>query len=164
VFPWQWPLLFEVRQWLNSYLGYCRKASTHRLVARLHERHAWLAEYFDWQGWKVAFRCPAPRFPLRFNDQVRWFRACLPDHLLMIQRGIFWEVSMPRSNAERATPSGVPGADGMKILRGSAGGVFERDLWECGVPVAFIGETGRRVSHIAERALACRWSRGRRLT
>jgi hypothetical protein len=33
-------------------------------------------------------------------------------------------------------------------------------LWQAAVPVAWIGETGRRVGVIAERALVCRWDVG----
>lgn len=158
VFPWPWPILFEVRQWLNSYLGYLRNASTHRLVARLRERHAWLTEYFDWRGWKVEFRCPVPRFALRFHEQVGHFQEQLPGHLLMIQKGASWEVVMPRSIAARAPAGTLPVVDGQRIRRSSPGSAVERRLWQSRIPVAWIGETGRRLTDIAERALVCRWA------
>lgn len=160
VFPWPWPVLFEVRQWLNSYLGYLRNASTHRLVARLKERHAWLAEYFDWHDWKVEFRCPVPRFALRFKDQVACFREQLPGHVLMVQKGVSWQAVVPGSVATRAPAGALPVADGQRVRRSSPGSAAERRLWQSGVPVAWIGETGRRLTDIAERALVCRWAGG----
>jgi len=158
VFPWPWPVLFETRQWLNSYLGYLRNASTHRLVARIKDRYSWLEEYFEWRDWKVEFRCPVPRFALRFKDQVACFQEQLPGHLLMIQKGPFWQVSMPRSASGRLLRVEPSAADGMKIRRSSPGSVFEQRLWQSGVRVAWIGETGRRLTDIAERALVCRWA------
>ena len=88
--PWSWPLLEEVRQWLNSYLGYLGKASTRRLLDQIRKRHVWLSEYFLWGGNKVDFRCPTPRLALRFAYQVGWFEERLPDHVLIIQKGLWW--------------------------------------------------------------------------
>ena len=158
VFPWPWPVLLEVRQWLNSYLGYLRKASTHRLVVRLRERYPWLAEYFEWRGWKVDFRRPVPRFALRFKEQVACFEEQLTGHVLMIQKGVFWQVVVPGLVRSQALTVRLPVVDGQKIRRSSPGSAVERRLWQSGVPVAWIGETGRRLTDIAERALVCRWA------
>jgi hypothetical protein len=65
VFPWPWPLLEELRQWLSSYLGHLGKASSHRLLQGLQQRYPWLDEYVHWQGSKVVYRCPVPRHALR---------------------------------------------------------------------------------------------------
>ena len=76
----------------------------------------------------------------------------------MIQKGLFWQVSMPRTASGRLLRVELPAADGMKIRRSSPGSAFEQRLWESGVRVAWIGETGRRLTDIAERALVCRWA------
>jgi hypothetical protein len=39
VFPWPWPLLEELRQWLISYLSHLGKASSHRLLQGLQQRY-----------------------------------------------------------------------------------------------------------------------------
>ncbi|HUF79148.1 MAG TPA: hypothetical protein VMR44_09555 [Thermoanaerobaculia bacterium] len=158
VYPWPWTTLFQVRQWLNSYLGCLRNASTHRLVARLRERHSWLAEYFEWCDWKVEFRCPVPRFALRFKDQVSCFREQLPGHVLLIQKGAFWQAVVPDSVATQVPAATLPVVDGQRIRRSSPSSAVEQRLWQSGVPVAWIGETGRRLTDIAERSLVCRWA------
>ena len=114
VFPWPWPLLLGLRQGLNSYLGWLRHAAAHRLVARLRRRHAWLEEYFHWRDWKVELRCPVPRFALRFNDQVVCFREQLPGHLLMIQKGGYWQAVVPRSVASPVPAARLPVVDGQE--------------------------------------------------
>lgn len=131
-------------------------SSTHRLVAPLRARHPWLGEYFAWSGWKVEFRQPVPRFALRFEDQVAFFREQLPGHVLMIAKGSFWQ--MLRSTDGQALPAELAGLNGLKIRRSSLGSEFGRRLWQSGVAVAWIGETGRRLGGIAERALVCRWT------
>lgn len=79
----------------------------------------------------------------------------------MIQKGPLWQVVMRRSGG-KADPGVVPLVDGQKIRRSSPGSAVERRLWQSGVPVAWIGETGRRLTDIAERALVCRWAGGGR--
>ena len=66
------------------------KASTRRLLDQIRKRHVWLSEYFLWGGNKVDFRCPTPRLALRFAYQVGWFEERLPDHVLIIQKGLWW--------------------------------------------------------------------------
>jgi hypothetical protein len=72
VFPWPWPLLEQVRQWLGSYLAHFERASSHRLIEGLRSRFDWLDEYFVWKETSVEFRCPcAPsRAPLRATEIV----------------------------------------------------------------------------------------------
>ncbi len=126
----------------------CKK--TLRLIFALRSRFAWLDEYFIWQENRVVLRCPVPRHALRYSQQILWFRVRLPEHLLLIRLGKFREFipCCPRSaalNLPRRFPD--------RRLE-----EFSALLWESGFPVAWIGETGRRVCGIAERELACRWS------
>jgi RNA-directed DNA polymerase len=53
VYPWPWPVVKAVYQWLNSYLGHFCKASSYRLVERLWQRFPWLEEYYRWDGERV---------------------------------------------------------------------------------------------------------------
>jgi len=91
VFPWPWPLLEHVRQWLGSCLAHFERASSHRLIEGLRSRFSWLDEYFVWKGTGVDFRCPVPRLALRFARQVSWFLDRLPGHVLMVREGPFVE-------------------------------------------------------------------------
>ena len=159
VYPWPPAIVGDIHQWLNSYLGYLRRASTHRLLGRLRARYWWLAEYFVWRGWKVAPRYPPPRCALRFVDQLAWFRSRLPGHVLAIQTGAVWKVAghptMPDRPLPRPQANASPGDD-MKLRRWRT--AMARRLWASGTPIAWIAETGRRPGVIAERILVSRWS------
>lgn len=48
VYPYPWPLLIQIRQWLNAYLNHFNKAASYRLVGALRQRFTWLNEYFYW--------------------------------------------------------------------------------------------------------------------
>jgi RNA-directed DNA polymerase len=169
VYPYPWPLLTRIYQWLNAYLSHFNKASTHRLVQALRKRFNWLDEYFCWcekikiplrkgktekalrkekkiKRWisKVVYRYPIPRYAQRFAQQTMWFRVRLPGHVLMIQVGQFWEISFS-SGCSHRFPQRL--MTEIKPL-----------LWESGLPVAWIEETGRQISGILERTLMCRWS------
>ena len=113
VFPWPWPLLEQLRQWLSSYLGHLGKASSHRLLQGLRQRYPWLDEYVYWQGSKVVYRCPVPRHALRLAQQKSWFATHLPGHVLLIRQGQYWEVVVPPTTSAAATPQpwtpSVPG-------------------------------------------------------
>ena len=152
LFPWHRRAVDETLQWLNSYLAHMKRASSHRLVKTLRDRFWWLEAYFVWDGSKVSLRYPIPRFTLRSWQQRRWFRDRFPGHVLMIQKGGFWEMDV----LSRGT--GLCLAQWPKRIhrRGLAG--VKAALWEAKVPVAWIGETGRRVSAISERALMYHWA------
>jgi hypothetical protein len=159
VFPWPWPLLEQLRQWLSLYLGHLGKASSHRLLQGLRQRYPWLDEYVRWQGSQVVFRCPVPRHALRLAQQTAWFARHLPGHVLLIRQGRYWEVVVP------PTTSAADKAAALDALRAWPRRVPRRRLpalkpvlWRSGLPVAWIGETGRRLGTIAERALHCRWA------
>jgi len=172
IYPYPWHLLKQIHQWLNAYLNHFGKASTHRLIQSLRRRFNWLDEYFYWcvkipplpkgrkkqilpkgkkgviskkrpRISKVVFRCPIPRYARRFVQQVIWFRGHLPGHVLMIQVGGFWEMSYSAACSYRFHHRHLAS---IKPL-----------LWESGLPVAWIYETGRQISGIMERALTCRW-------
>lgn len=176
VFPWHWPLIGKVRQWLNSYLEHIKKASGYRLIMGLRNRFPWLDEYFVWEDSKVVLRYPIPRFTLWFLQQKRWFRDHLPGHVLMIRQGGFWEMTLAscgvagKHNAESLATITTK----MQSLRRNAQLVGRKWpcrfhhrrlrevkalLWESGLAVAWIGETDRHVCNIAERALIYRWSK-----
>ena len=63
---------------------------------------------------------------------------------MIIQVGNFWEMRFSATCAYRFHHRHL---EEVKIL-----------LWESGLPVAWINETGRQISRIMERALTCRWS------
>ena len=155
VFIWSEPLIQELRQWLNAYLSHMQRASSHRLVQAILKRFAWLDEYFHWESDKPVLRYQMPRNVLGFSQQISSFETALSDHVLLIRVGKFWQM--------------LPGPiriiakawERMSLLRLR---FHEREesmarqlLWQAYVPVAWIGETGRRVGVIAERTLICRW-------
>ena len=152
IFPWPWPLIEEVRQWLCSYLGHIKRASSYRLIMGLRNRFAWLDEYFVWEDSKVVLRCPVPRFTLRFSQQKRWFIDHLPGHVLMIRQGGFWELVAEACERTGMSICNWPGRFPNRRMR-----QVKAMMWKSHLPVAWIGETGRRLSNIAERALVCRW-------
>jgi len=152
VFPWPQALIGEVLQWLNSYLGHIKKASGHRLMESIRRRFWWLDEYFVREGNKATLRCPIPRFTLRFSQQKRWFQKHLPGHVLLIRKGVFWEIDVEACGTDL---SDFHWPDRIHFRRKRQ---VKSALWKADVPVAWIGETGRRLGRIAERALVCRWT------
>jgi RNA-directed DNA polymerase len=155
VFVWPAELIEETRAWLNSYLGHLRQASCFRLVRALRERFVWLDEYFRWNGPCVGLRCPASVAATKLREQERHFERCLPDHVIVMQLGRFWKL-LPGPVAAMAEVW-----DSMNLLKRRFHKRDERTardvLWRAAVPVAWLGETERRVGAIAERALVCRW-------
>lgn len=158
VYVWPESLIHELRQWLNSYIGHLNRASCHRLLLSIRARFTWLDEYFCWESGKVTAKCPSPTNALRFDEQERSFTDSLPGHVIVIRVGRFWKI-LPGPIREIAE-----GWERMSLLRLR---FHERDermarhlLWRAAVPVAWIGETGRRVGVIAERSLICRWDAG----
>jgi hypothetical protein len=168
VYPYPWHLLAQIYQWLNAYLNHFNKASTHQLIQSLRRRFNWLDEYFYWckkmpvrkirtgknilkrkvtskpQIFKVVFLCPIPRYARRFSQQIQWFMARLREHFVIIQVGNFWEMRFSSACGYRFHNRNL---EKIKIL-----------LWESGLPVAWIYETGRQISRIMERVLTYRWS------
>jgi len=160
VFPWPGPLLERVAQWLGSYIAHLSRASSYRLLHDLRRRYAWLDEYFDWEESGERFRRPVPRCAVRYGQQVAWFRDRLPGHVLMVQQGTFWETVTGGVAEESRRNSRYPAAIEAwprrfphRRLRS-----FKRLLWVSDLPVAWIGETGRRPGNIAERTLVLRWA------
>ena len=149
VYPWPWPVVEAVYHWLNSYLGHFRKAANYRLVERLRRRFPWLEEYYLWDGERVAYSFSPPRPALRISQQKARLCDRLPGHILVVQMGKWWELwggypenLLPR-RWRRFPESGLPTVKNM--------------LWESGLPVAWIRETGRRITSISERVLVRRW-------
>ena len=152
VFPWPYSRITGVAQWLNSYLGHINKASCHGLIASLKNRFWWLKEYFFWEVNKVTVRFPVPRFTLRFSQQKKWFQERLPGHVLLIRKGVFREIDVEACGTDL---SDFHWPDRIHFRRKRQ---VKSALWKADVPVAWIGETGRRLGRIAERALVCRWT------
>ena len=115
-----------------------------------------------WEGDKLVHRCAVPREASRLSEQKAWFVECLPDHVLLIKEGGFWEVVVHRPATRRGrAPDGHAGPDRWpRRLASRRLPGFRSILWGSGLPVAWIEETGRRLTDIAERALVLRWSRG----
>lgn len=156
VFIWPEPLIKDLRQWLNSYLGHMQRASCRLLMQAIRARFGWLDEYFRWESGKPDLRYPTPRLARWFSQQQQSFVDYLPGHVILIRIGNFWQM-LPGPIREIADVW-----ERMALLRLR---FHERDestarhlLWHAAVPVAWIGETGRRVDAIAERALSCRWA------
>jgi len=167
VYPYPWQLLTQIHQWINAYLNHFGKASTYQLIQSLRQRFYWLDEYFYWcqkiplrkrrtgksllkrkvitkpRIFKVIFNYPIPRYARRLTQQINWFKARLRGHLVMIQVGNFWEMSFSSCHYRFHTRYLAE----MKIV-----------LWESGLSVAWIMETGRQLSGIMERALIYRWN------
>jgi hypothetical protein len=155
VFIWPEPLIKDLRQWLNSYLGHLQRASCRRLRQAIRARFGWLDEYFRWESGKPELRYPTPRLALRFSQQRQSFMAHLPGHVILIRIGNFWQMQPGpiREIAEVWARRSILSLRFHKRDESTA----RRLLWRAAVPVAWIGETGRRVGVIAERALICRW-------
>jgi hypothetical protein len=96
---------------------------------------------------------------LRLAQQKSWFATHLPGHVLLIRQGRYWEVVVPptTSAADTAVALDALRAWPRRVPRRRLS-TFKPVLWRGGLPVAWIGETGRRLGTIAERALHCRWA------
>jgi len=149
VYPWPWPVVEKVYQWLNSYLGHFRKASCYRLVERLWQRFPWLEEYYRRDGERVVYSFSPPRPALRITQQRFQFCSRLPGHIVVAQMGRWWEVW-------GGCPEGLL-PEGWHRFHENRLATVRSMLWQSGLPVAWIRETGRRVTRINERVLAWRW-------
>lgn len=158
VFVWHWPLIEKVEQWLNSYLGHFERASSRRLVCAFRRRFGWLDEFFLWQGGKPIPRCPVPQKAVRYRDQCQWFVRHFPGHAIVFRLGTYWELLAGPIRERAAT------WESMSLLRSRFPqrglGLAKRLLWDAAIPVAWVEETGRRITGIAERAVTCRWEPG----
>jgi hypothetical protein len=105
------------------------------------------------------YRCPVPRHAVRLAQQTAWFATHLPGHVLLIRQGHYWEVAVPptTSAADEAAAPDALRAWPRRLSRRRLP-ALKSVLWRSGLPVAWIGETGRRPGTIAERALHCRWA------
>ena len=150
VYPWPGALRERVREWLTSYLAHFRWTSSRRLTELLWKWFFWLGEYFRLVGGgKVKMRLSAPRVAFTVREQQRCFLELLPGHVLVLEAGRFWDM-LSRDAQARPLRFHARKLD-----------VLESWLWESVLPVAWIGETGRRGTSIEERVLVCRWSAGK---
>jgi RNA-directed DNA polymerase len=145
VLPYPWTVLESVRQTLNSYLGHLRHASAYHTQQRIRTRFDWIEDYFRWQEDHVTFHCPIPRHALRDGQQKVWFRGHFPQHVVLMQRGSWWEVIGQGLFPSQAVPPS-------RLIDAT------HQLWNSPLPVVWIHETGRRISRITERAVAVRWA------
>ena len=152
IFPWPWPLLQQVYQWLVSYRGHLRHANSYRLWGTILDRYGWLQEYFIWQGNKPTFRYPPPRWVSNFYQQKNYFLKQFHEHVLMIQLGAYWEIT-----AMDSTLLPHKGWLGKRFLAHNMAGI-PKQLWHSGRPVVWIEETGKRQTQIAERRISVRWA------
>ncbi|MCP5010474.1 MAG: hypothetical protein GY942_10880 [Aestuariibacter sp.] len=152
VYPWPWPTLQLVYQQFNSYLGHFRKANSYRLVERLWQRFPWLTEYFWRDGWRVVYTFTPPRPALRLAEQRLQLCDRLPNHMLLAQIGGWWEVwgNVPEDLLPR----------NLRRFPENRLSMVKELLWSSKLSIAWIAETGRRITTIAERTLVCRWVNG----
>ncbi len=135
--------LFTLEKIYQAYLR-CRRHKRGTINALIFEQNT--------EEGKVILRYPIPRFTLRFSQQKRWFMDHLPGHVLMIRQGGFWEM-VAESCGAGLSISNWPN----RFPHGRMHHV-KAMLWKSNLPVAWIEETGRRLSNIGERALVCRWA------
>lgn len=149
VYPWPWSVLDEVYRSLNSYLGHFRHAASYRLIEQLWARFPWLAEYYRWDGERIAYAFRPPRPALRIDQRKAQLSSRLPGHVLVVQLGQWCELW-----------GGCPDyllPPAWRRFHRKRLPIIKHRLWAGGAPVAWIAETGRRVTKINERALVRRW-------
>jgi len=149
---WHWETIDRVHKWLNSYLGHFSKASSYHLIQRLWRRFPLLDEYFVFHGVKVDCRYPTPKPLLRFSQQKIFFSKQLKGHVIVAQVGKWREIW-------GGTP-GNPISEEKMRFRERHLPEMARLLWESGLPVAWIEETGNQPTGIRERRMVCRWGPG----
>ena len=151
VYPYPWEMLAKIRAWLTSYHGHFHHALSERPWLNHVARYTWLAEYFWIDGNRFVYRLPEPRHVRSIFQQRRWFKKLLPDHVLMIQFGPCWELTgQPFHSAPWSFWFD-------KRLSGATLEKVASWLWESGVPVVWIGETGRSITTVRERKVIERW-------
>lgn len=151
VFPWPWPLLQKVYQWLESYQGHLRHAANYRLWNEVLHRFDWLNEYFRWNKNHPRFNYPKARYIRSYYAQRHHFIRQFPEHILLIRLGDFWEMTadhahrLPHQNwyNTRFSLNSIP--------------YIKHILWQYPGPIVWIEETGQRIGNIAQRSLTERW-------
>ncbi|MBF0177720.1 MAG: group II intron reverse transcriptase domain-containing protein [Magnetococcales bacterium] len=154
IYPWPWPLLEKVRQWLISYHAHFQHASGYGEWKRIWERFHWLGEYLVWNGETALSKYQAPRYSRGIGQQRRWFAASLPDHLLVMQRGSRWNVVM-RHRDTKFVRGYEPHGHVMSFRSLTEA---KKTLWNQHRPVAWVAENGRGVSPVMDRVMIARWS------
>ncbi|MEW6219533.1 MAG: reverse transcriptase/maturase family protein [Thermodesulfobacteriota bacterium] len=100
-FSFDLPALDRLVATIASFLGHARHANSHRLVAALWERHAFLGRYFlltpDLHRLVPRFRPPAGMG--RVASQYRFFRWRFPEAVVFLQVGSFIEFFSARDEA-----------------------------------------------------------------
>ena len=81
----------ELMQTLASYLGHFRHADSHTLRRTIFVRYPWLNEYFFFDGKNLQRKLVRKGEFRFFKTQASFFRARLPDTVLLIQVGLFME-------------------------------------------------------------------------
>jgi hypothetical protein len=135
------------RSGLDAYVGKLARAGRSVAIA---------LQDADRRRFRLRRRLPPPRAAATLSEQVRWYCTRLPDHVVLTQVG--WR-------AQIALPLDRPLREDVVFLTRWPVNVHRRELprlaWclaSCGVPVAWIGQTGRRLTQVAERRLVERWS------
>ena len=134
---------------LNSYLAHFSKSSSYRLVERIRRNFPWLEEYYLWEQKRIKYRIePLP--PVRtIYEQRAEFERRLPGHILLAEMGKWWELWAVCPHPRELTWKRFPESELPTI---------KKILWESGVPVGWIRETGLRPTTINERELFFRWA------
>lgn len=87
------PLLDALMATLSSYLGHFKRANTWKLWQSLWAKHAFLAQYFDFDAeqWKLMRNYLVPAGLRRVRQQYRYFRWRFPHDTLFFRVGRFFE-------------------------------------------------------------------------
>lgn len=164
-------VLEQLRAALASWFGHLRPAASHRLVAALWQRHAWLLQYFQPVGLAdglpnltsaavrlLARHQPSPP-PTNLLGQYRHWQLRFPGDRVWIQVGAFVERLQwpPRA---LAPARGVGG--GLRRMRPNRRGAIDgfplaqirrrcRAEVSAGRSVVFVGQSGRQCGRLLER-------------
>lgn len=152
IYPWPWEILVKVRSWMSAYQGHLDHASSVQLWLRILSRFKWLLEYFLVDNGKIKFRLPSPRFAKNVYQQEKWFLRLFKNHIVMIQIGTHWEMV-----GKLVMPTHLAVWIGKRFPQIYLEKRMNTLLWESGLPIAWIGETGRSITTIKERVVICRW-------
>jgi len=157
---------FQLQQVLASYLGHFKHANAKRLCMALFGRFDFLPLMFalDVSGMRLQSRLSASRMQRQgrqqqsFRQQVSWFKANHPQHLLLVQLGRFCELyddgaltaAKHSSLAVRKSSRGFRYQAGFPLKQLAN---YKKDLRQQGVSYAVVAEQGRLHKRLKHRQI-----------
>jgi plasmid stabilization system protein ParE len=134
------------RQWLHSYMGHFKLASTHRLRAAVFERHPILTAWY--LPGSLRLRYPVVAQATSFSEQLRLFRRMFRKRWIFVEIGGRWK-SMPSYAYDGvADLLGVGGTVPMALA-----GELKRTLAQWHIPTAWIRQEANHNGFIHERSV-----------